>query len=358
VRDMPPKEKVEKKKAAPTSSSEAPSKPKATKAAAAAAPAAKAAAAPAAKAAAAPASKAAGAPVAKGEKVVKKKLRTTSGSKGKKGAKRKASDTKGAKSTSAKKVAAPTVQKITAPVAGAPTPVPESVLKKRKAQEVANALNKTRAAEKKVKRKQTRKLIFQKAEAYVKEYRIAERDLIRSKRQAKNNGNFFKLAESKLAFVTRIRGINRVAPKTKKILQLLRLRQIHNGVFVKLNAATITMLKLVEPFLAYGYPNLKTVSDLIYKRGFGKINKQRIPLTDNIIIAKSLGKYGIICMEDLIHEIYTVGPHFKEANNFLWPFKLSTPLGGWPRSKKTHFAEGGSAGNREELINQLVRRMN
>jgi hypothetical protein len=40
--------------------------------------------------------------------------------------------------------------------------------------------------------------------------------------------------------------------------------------------------------------------------------------------AQSLGKHGIICIEDLIHEIYTVGPHFKEASNFLWPFQLSS----------------------------------
>ena len=74
-----------------------------------------------------------------------------------------------------------------------------------------------------------------------------------------------------------------------------------------------------------GYPNLKSVNELIYKRGYGKIHKKRIALTDNSLIAQSLGKYGIICMEDLIHEIYTVGKRFKEANNFLWPFKLSSP---------------------------------
>jgi len=29
-------------------------------------------------------------------------------------------------------------------------------------------------------------------------------------------------------------------------------------------------------------------------------------------------------VEDLVHEIFTVGSHFTEkANNFLWPFKLS-----------------------------------
>uniref|UniRef100_A0A8B9W6W4 60S ribosomal protein L7 n=1 Tax=Bos mutus grunniens TaxID=30521 RepID=A0A8B9W6W4_BOSMU len=73
--------------------------------------------------------------------------------------------------------------------------------------------------------------------------------------------------------------------------------------------------------LSWGYPNPKSVNELIYKRGYGKINKKRIALTDNALIAPSLGKYGIICMEDLIHEIYTVGKHFKEANNFLWPFR-------------------------------------
>ena len=38
------------------------------------------------------------------------------------------------------------------------------------------------------------------------------------------------------------------------------------------------------------------------------------------------GKNDIICMEDLIHEIYTVGPNFTKANNFLWPFKVSSKL--------------------------------
>jgi len=200
--------------------------------------------------------------------------------------------------------------------------------------------------------------IFKRAEKYVKEYREKERSEIRLKRQAKNNGNFYIPAQPKLSFVVRIRGINNVSPKVKKILQLLRLRQVHNGVFVRLNKATSNMLTLVEPYITYGTPNLKTIQELIYKRGYGKVNKQRIPLTDNSIIAKELGKFDIICMEDLIHEIITVGPRFKEANNFLWPFKLSAPLGGFTRKKKIHFSQGGDHGNREEYINKLVRRMN
>ncbi len=51
----------------------------------------------------------------------------------------------------------------------------------------------------------------------------------------------------------RIRGINQVSPKVKKILQLLRLRQVHSAVFVRLNSAMQQMLTLVTPYIAYGY---------------------------------------------------------------------------------------------------------
>jgi len=117
------------------------------------------------------------------------------------------------------------------------------------------------------------------------------------------------------------------------------------------------MLQIVQPYIAYGEPNLKSVRHLIYKRGYGKVNGSRIPLTDNAIIAENLGKYGIESMEDLVHEIFTVGPNFKQANNFLWPFKLSNPTGGWRQRKFKHFIEGGDTGDREEHINKLLRQM-
>lgn len=44
-----------------------------------------------------------------------------------------------------------------------------------------------------------------------------------------------------------------IAPKVRKILQLLRLRQIHNGVFMRINGATQQMLRKVEPYITYGY---------------------------------------------------------------------------------------------------------
>lgn len=235
--------------------------------------------------------------------------------------------------------------------------VPESVLKKQKRNEEWALLKAKEAEEAKKKRAETRKLICKKAKDYAKEYEEHERQLIQLKREARLKGGFYVNPEAKLLFIIRIRGINAMHPTTKKILQLLRLRQIFNGVFLKVNKATLNMLHKVEPYVTYGYPNLKSVKELIYKRGYGKVNKQRIALTDNSVIEQVLGKYGIICMEDLVHEVMTVGPHFKAANNFLWPFQLKAPLGGL-KKKRNHYVEGGDAGNREDYINELIRRMN
>merc|ERR1719393_504438 len=226
-----------------------------------------------------------------------------------------------------------------------PSTVPESVLKKRKRDEQWAAQKAAAAADAKKASEAKREEIFKRAEKYVKEYRDQEADLVRLKREARAKGGFYVEPENKLIFVMRLRGLNDIHPKTKKILQLMRLRQIHNGIFLRANKATLNQLRKVEPYIMFGYPNLKTVRELIYKRGYGKVNKQRIPLTDNAVIEKVLGDKGIICIEDLIHEIYTCGPHFKECANFLWPFKLSAPNGGMTEKKK-HFIEGGMAGNR------------
>eukprot|EP00195_Chlamydomonas_chlamydogama_P017716 CAMPEP_0202890486 /NCGR_PEP_ID=MMETSP1392-20130828/868_1 /ASSEMBLY_ACC=CAM_ASM_000868 /TAXON_ID=225041 /ORGANISM="Chlamydomonas chlamydogama, Strain SAG 11-48b" /LENGTH=238 /DNA_ID=CAMNT_0049574063 /DNA_START=51 /DNA_END=767 /DNA_ORIENTATION=- len=237
------------------------------------------------------------------------------------------------------------------------TGVPELLAKKRKRDEQFAAQKAAAAVEGRKKAKENRAAIFKKAEAYVNEYRAQEKDLVRLKREAKSKNGFYVEPESKLLFVIRIRGLNKVHPKTKKILQLLRLRQINNAVFLRVNKATLGLLKRVEPYIAFGYPNLKSVKELIYKRGHAKINGNRIPLTDNKLIEQNLGKFGIICMEDLVHEIYSVGPHFREASNFLWPFKLNSALGGMDK-KRLHYVEGGQAGNREGEINNLIKAMN
>lgn len=137
---------------------------------------------------------------------------------------------------------------------------------------------------------------------------------------------------------------------------MFRLRQINNAVFVRRNKATENLLRKIEPYITFGYPNRATIAKLIYKRGFGKVNRQRIPLSSNFTVEQVLGKKNIICVEDLINEIATVGPAFKEAANFLWPFKLNSTRGGLI-DKRRSYLNHGLFGNREQAINAFVRRM-
>ena len=234
--------------------------------------------------------------------------------------------------------------------------VPESVLKKRRTQAAIATEQEAAATKAKAAAAAKKEVTFKRAEKYMAEYKAAENDAIRLRREAKAANSIYVPPEGKLAFVIRIRGIIGMSPKVKKILQLLRLRQLHSGVFVKLNGATIKMLRLVEPYVAYGTPNLKSVREMIYKRGYGKVSKKRVPIDNNAVVEEVLGKYDIICVEDLIHEIFTVGPHFKEAANFLWPVKLSSPTGGF-KAKLLHYNEGGDAGYRGEKIHELVKKM-
>ncbi|MGK3737893.1 MAG: large subunit ribosomal protein L7e [Bacillariaceae sp.] len=236
---------------------------------------------------------------------------------------------------------------------------PESVLKKQATQKKLAAAAAAEAKAAATKAASDAIKFEANSKKYDAEYDAAQKLAIDNRRKAKVDGGFFVPAEPKLVCVIRIRGIIGVSPKAKKVMQLFRLRQLHNATFVKLNEATVRMLRLIEPYVTYGYPTRATVQKMVYKRGFGKISKQRIPIATNDVVARGLAeKCGIECTADLINEIATVGPNFKKANNFLWPFKLSNPKGGFSsKTKLLHFMEGGEAGARGEEINKLIARM-
>merc|ERR1712032_1720407 len=167
--------------------------------------------------------------------------------------------------------------------------VPENIIKKEQRDTKLLALRKAQRDAAKKDRAAKRTAATANAEKYAKE----DQGIIDAKRAAKKNGNYYVDAEAKIAFVIRTRGINKLSPKCKKIMQLLRLRQINNGVFVRLNRATINMIRTVEPYITYGYPSRDNVRRMIYKRGYGKVNRSRLPLSDNSIIEGALGKHGI-----------------------------------------------------------------
>lgn len=235
-------------------------------------------------------------------------------------------------------------------------PAPESAIKRAAFKQQQTENFKKAIAANKAAKASLKKIAYQRGLQYSREYRRAEKKLVAQRRQASLHGNFYLEAKPKIAVVTRIRGIAKLNPKQRKILQLLRLRQIFNTVFVKLNKPIQNMLRMVEPFIAYGYPSLATVRAMVYKRGYLKMNGQRVKISDNQMVKDKYNSNDVVCVEDMVNQIYTCGKHFRAVTHGLWPFKLAPPKGGM-RQKRRHFVEGGDYGNRESFINNFLHRM-
>lgn len=235
--------------------------------------------------------------------------------------------------------------------------VPENLLKKRKTYQAIKATQAKLALQEKKRVQKGKPLHFKRLETFLRHSQIRHRDEVRLHRMEKKPKGLSPPEVQKLAFVVRIAEIKGVCPRVRRVIELLRLRKIFTGVFVKLTASSVRMLKTIEPYVAWGYPNLKSIRELILKRGQAKIGKKTVPLTDNLLIEEHLGKFGVICLEDLIHEVYAVGKHFRDVTCFLSPFPLSVPRHA-ARNKLGFRSEVGDTGNRGDGINQLIRKLN
>ncbi|KAJ7406745.1 60S ribosomal protein L7-like 1 [Willisornis vidua] len=239
--------------------------------------------------------------------------------------------------------------------------VPENLLKKRKAYLAIKATQAKQALLNKRKQQKGKQIQFKRLETFVRDSWRKRRDDTRLRRMEQRPGQAAAPQEHKLAFVVRIVDVKGVTKRVRRVIQLLRLRKNFTGIFVKLTPLSLKMLRIVEPYVAWGYPNLKSVRELILKRGQAKIKKKKMPLTDNMLIEQHLGEEkgscGIICLEDLIHEIYSTGRYFRRVTNFLWPFHLSVARHA-SRNRVGFLKEMGKPGYRGEAINQLIRQLN
>ncbi|VVA95861.1 unnamed protein product [Arabis nemorensis] len=236
--------------------------------------------------------------------------------------------------------------------------IPEVILKKRKNRDELAFIRKKQLELGNFIKKKKKVADIKRPEDFVLEFRAKELDLIRMKQRVKRPKSTPPPVKSNLVFIVRIQGKNDMCPKTKKILNSLRLRSTFTGVFAKATDGLFEKLLKVQPYVTYGYPNEKSVKDLIYKKGYTIIEGNPVPLTDNNIIEQALGEHKMFGIEDLVNEVARVGDHFREVMRFLGPMKLNKPEAGVLHGKKQVFSEGGDTGNREDKINDLIVKMN
>ncbi|XP_014638185.1 PREDICTED: 60S ribosomal protein L7-like 1 isoform X2 [Ceratotherium simum simum] len=234
--------------------------------------------------------------------------------------------------------------------------VPENLLKKRKAYQALKATQAKQALLEKRKKK-GKELRFKRLEWFLHDSWRQKRDRVRLRRLEVKPHALEVPDEHSLAFVVRIQRINGVSLLVQNTIAKLRLKKIFSGVFVKVTSHTIKMLRVVEPYVTWGFPNLKSVRELILKRGQARVKNKTIPLTDNTVIEEHLGKFGVICLEDLIHEIAFPGKNFQMISAFLRPFHLSVARHA-TNNRVGFLKEVGSPGYRGERINQLIRQLN
>ncbi|XP_051852937.1 60S ribosomal protein L7-like 1 isoform X1 [Antechinus flavipes] len=235
--------------------------------------------------------------------------------------------------------------------------VPENLLKKRKAYQALKATQAKQALLEKRKQKKGTQLKFRRLESFVHESHRVSRDVARLRRLVSKPGCYVLKDAHRLAFVVRMERINGVSNQVTKTIEELRLKKIYSGVFVKITPGSLKKLRIIEPYVAWGYPNLKSVRELILKRGQARINNKKVSLTDNTLIEEHLGKFGIICLEDVIHEICSVGEHFSQVSRFLCPFPLSVARHA-AKNRVGFLKEMGKPGYRGESINQIIRQLN
>merc|ERR1739838_313766 len=165
--------------------------------------------------------------------------------------------------------------------------VPENLLKKRKAYHAIKATEAKLALQNKRRDSKGKPLKFKRLESFVRDGHRTCRDEVRLNR-LKSRPAPPVPSKNKLAFVVRIRDVKGVSPKVLKVVQMLRVRKIFSGAFIKINKGSMAMMKVIEPYVAWGFPNLKSVRELILKRGQTRIKSRRVPLTDNALIEEHM----------------------------------------------------------------------
>ena len=95
---------------------------------------------------------------------------------------------------------------------------------------------------------------------------------------------------------------------------------------------------------------------MIFKRGYVKNGKEVVAINSNQKIENVLGDLGIICVEDLVAEMFASNKNFEEINKKLCTFKLNKPNEGYG-NKLAPVSKGGVWGENkgiEVLIKKMI----
>lgn len=196
------------------------------------------------------------------------------------------------------------------------------------------------------------KLHFKRAERYLSEGARQDNDAIRLLRVSNAiRARTVAPAAPTLVLVMRTHDAKGLTAESESILsEKLRLKAPGDAVLVKRDGDVRTWLQKVKPYVIFGVPSQSLVSDLVAKKTVIKDpenNELDIEIVDNAMVEKYFDeKFGFVCLEDISHELFTMGKMFEDATKKLVPFKIQL-------DKKTRTMSG----NVKDEINATVSRL-
>eukprot|EP01084_Bolivina_argentea_P198100 339329_1 len=188
--------------------------------------------------------------------------------------------------------------------------------------------------------------------------------------ERKKNKNLQKqlrkhLKEVSVLLIIRIHRKKNLPPQIKKQMNNLRLLKPFNCVLVRNTKRLQLILNDILPFITFGIPTKETIRDLVLKRGrlIDEKTGNKSVIKSNMIIEKVLGKYDIICIEDIIHALSRNIKNnnksieiFDGVTNVMNPFELNrmhVPM----RGLRTPFSKMGYWGYRGTYVNTFVEKI-
>ena len=241
--------------------------------------------------------------------------------------------------------------------------IEEVIIKKKK-----EGINKEKLSEriknellnKKKRRDRTHEYIS--AQSLVKNYREKQKSFSHYKRRVVHteklaDKNYDTTHEHQPIILIRICGQwSRIPKEIQSILTKLHLNNMYSAVILFYNKDNLKMIKLIENYITWGYIKKTRIEELLRKRGSVTAGNQEQNELDNAQIEASLGKCGIFCLEDIIHELSYETKNAKEVLNYIGYFTLSNTEEGFDKVNKT-FEKGGNTGFRGDKINALLKKM-
>lgn len=148
----------------------------------------------------------------------------------------------------------------------------------------------------------------------------------------------------------------RIPKEIQTILAKLHLKELNNAIILFYNKDNFKMVKLIESYVTWGFINKYMIEDLLRKRGSVTFGNNEPNELNNVDIENSLGKLGIVCIEDIIFELSKETQNAKEVLGYLGYFKLEKNDDGFDKANIS-FEKGGNQGFRGDKINALLKKM-